>query len=802
MKFFGYENHRPSKEGIETEIKINLLLKGISGVAQLLGVFNDTEEGLRKLPLTRIHHPTPVTPHTLLVSPVSNIYREKKFHDPEYPYPVLVMEALLGDSLLYRMIMQRDLSEHYLVPLFRNFIQVVDSFHRRNLIHRDLKLDNIMLVSTEADSDVKLVDFGMMVQVPGSAEGVTQGILPGGEPGITSKSENGEGQRDAGIYRDRYLTGTPGYYAPESILRHEYSYQSDVWQCGVILFTILAGHLPFGSDNPKQIINNAKKDFLSELHSSAGSGPQSISPMAVDLIKRMLTSDPSQRITITEVLRHPWLNSAASSLVFGSSYQKKIKNLACYETLRRAFHENNVEKETKSIRDGMSHVSFRVESIEAQLLELKKKVIKNLFHLPPVATATTEIGTRTGARNGTRTEEVTGTEDSRPQLALSSLEPTVASPPPIPSASSQDSADGDNEEDEKEDIHPLSEADFSSPPIPSPSLSSPILAPPIFPEFTDETHSGNMNSVLTRLENASIDYETFSRLAIESQLDVLTIPELFSLFDVDKNGSIDLREFLLTILTLRSPQENLLPNSSGDGSSSVEMSDSTSSSRPLRGKDEPKPDPAKLYFDLFDLDGSGSLSRNEFLWMLSCLYHDGRLGMTRAPSLSSSPATAGTTTEVSPALLRLDTNTSSTSSRRGSEANPLSNRTIEELFQTLDLNHDNQIDYEEFQRFYQLMSLLSQPSAVPVTTANASSSATTVALEIPSHPRYNYLKQALAPTASSFTFSSTGSSQLYSTNPRSGVVHDSQQGPQEQEQGQDHEQQEKDQEDHRTCLIA
>jgi hypothetical protein len=48
MKFFGYENHRPSKEGIETEIEINLLLKGISGVAQLLGVFNDTEEGLRK----------------------------------------------------------------------------------------------------------------------------------------------------------------------------------------------------------------------------------------------------------------------------------------------------------------------------------------------------------------------------------------------------------------------------------------------------------------------------------------------------------------------------------------------------------------------------------------------------------------------------------------------------------------------------------------------------------------------------------------------------------------------------------
>jgi hypothetical protein len=46
MKFFGYENHRPTREGIEQEIEINILLKGIRGVAQLIGVFDDTEEGL------------------------------------------------------------------------------------------------------------------------------------------------------------------------------------------------------------------------------------------------------------------------------------------------------------------------------------------------------------------------------------------------------------------------------------------------------------------------------------------------------------------------------------------------------------------------------------------------------------------------------------------------------------------------------------------------------------------------------------------------------------------------------------
>jgi serine/threonine protein kinase len=738
---------------------------------------------------------------------VSNLYRKKKFHDPTYPYPVLVMEALLGDSLLYRMIMQRDLSEQYLVPLFRNFIQVVDSFHRRNLIHRDLKLDNIMLVSAEADSEVKLVDFGMMVRVPGVAEGATEGRRAQDE----SKGELGEtGERDGGgaaVYYDRYLTGTPGYYAPESILHHEYSCQSDVWQCGVILYTILAGHLPFGSDNLKQI-TNAKRNFLSSQLQHSSPNSLSISPMALDLITRMLTPDPSQRITVGEVLKHPWLNSEASSLAFGSSYFKKIKNLACYETLRRAFHENNVGKETKSIRDGMSHVSFRVDSIETQLLELKKKVIKNLFHFPAATGAgsagdTTGTGTAVGARNS-----------SPPPLP-----PAPAPPAHRPSSGPVDGSDGDGEaRDEKtEDVHPFSELDLTSPPKPPHSLSTPLSAPPIaFPDFTAEAQSGNMNSVISQLENASIDYETFSRLATESQLDVLTIPELFSLFDIDHNGSIDLREFLLTILTLRSPQENLLPNSSSNGASSNAQDNIVGGDSPLPkppAADSKEPDPAKLYFDLFDLDGSGSLSRNEFLWMLSCLYHDGGLEMNRAPSSPSTATTTPTTEVVTPppaaaegSALHHDTvasggRPSSNASRRGSEANPMSNRTIEELFQTLDVNQDNQIDYEEFRRFYQLMSVLShQPSfASAGSSATAppfSAAAAAAALEIPSHPKYNFLKQALV--TSSFTFSSTGSSHLFSTG-RSGVIpslldegHGQDQGqgqgqgqPEEEDQGQD-----------------
>jgi serine/threonine protein kinase len=602
------------------------------------------------------------------------------------------------------MIMQRDLSERYLVPLFKNFIQIISSIHERGLIHRDLKLDNLMLVSADADAEIKLVDFGMMVRLPAS------GGVVDGQGGVEQEAEAVK------VYHDRYLTGTPGYYAPESILRHEYSPQSDVWQCGVILFTILLGHLPFGSDNLKLITNPSKHHHLfAELEtaaatsSSSSSSSVSVSPMAIDLLRRMLTVSPSERITLTEVLSHPWLDqpSSASALVFGSSYQKKLKNLACYETLKRAFHENQVEKESRSIRDGMSHVSFRVESIESQLLDLKRRVIKSLFQVPVMRSS-------------------------------SNSQPTL-----LPAVSEERGGEGDEEEDSISPVHTIDEADFN-PPSPSPVDAAAVAAAP------------NIDTILHDLENASIDYETFRRLATESQLDLLTIPELFSLFDVDHNGSIDLREFLLTILTLRNPQTvtTALSSSSSALTASRDESDFSSSTNQLLSPSpqptipplppvppkEPTP-PARLYFELFDLDGSGSLSKNEFLWMLSCLFHD-----------------AG----------ELEVNREQTSEGEEETTQVTSNHTIEELFQTLDLNQDNQIDYEEFQRFYQLMSAPSTQSSLPPPLPP-------LERRLPSHPKYNYLRGeggGLGAEDSSFTFSSTGSSQLFS-GIRSGVIHSS-----------------------------
>jgi calcium-dependent protein kinase len=128
-------------------------------------------------------------------------------------YPVIVMEMVSGGELFHRIKKQVDSncipSESYLAHMFRSVVFALESIHRRNYIHRDLKLDNLLLVSDAEDSPVKIIDFGCMVQLP-------------------------LGQHVS--HRKNELAGTPGCYAPESLLRFEYSFKSDIWQVGCILY--------------------------------------------------------------------------------------------------------------------------------------------------------------------------------------------------------------------------------------------------------------------------------------------------------------------------------------------------------------------------------------------------------------------------------------------------------------------------------------------------------------------------------------------------------------------------------------
>ncbi|KXS10487.1 Pkinase-domain-containing protein, partial [Gonapodya prolifera JEL478] len=157
--------------------------------------------------------------------------------------------------------------------LFRQVVEAVKYCHDKNLVHRDLKLENVML--TEDMGNVKLIDFGFTREV----------ALP------TQKQ-----------LLDTYC-GSVAYAAPEMIIGKQYlGPQADIWSLGVILFTLVCGFLPFDDDSENEILVQKKiKELDYEM-------PEFLSDTCKDLIARILKLDPADRIALNDILHHPWFS--------------------------------------------------------------------------------------------------------------------------------------------------------------------------------------------------------------------------------------------------------------------------------------------------------------------------------------------------------------------------------------------------------------------------------------------------------------------------------------------------------------
>ncbi|KAJ3339158.1 hypothetical protein HDU93_008544 [Gonapodya sp. JEL0774] len=156
--------------------------------------------------------------------------------------------------------------------LFRQVVEAVKYCHDRNLVHRDLKLENVML--TEDMGNVKLIDFGFTREVAS---------LP------TQKQ-----------LLDTYC-GSTAYAAPEMIIGKQYlGPQADIWSLGVILYTLVCGYLPFDDDNENEMKVQKK---IKELDYEV---PEFISESCRDLITRILKLEPAERIPLSDMLSHPW----------------------------------------------------------------------------------------------------------------------------------------------------------------------------------------------------------------------------------------------------------------------------------------------------------------------------------------------------------------------------------------------------------------------------------------------------------------------------------------------------------------
>ncbi|OIW02809.1 hypothetical protein TanjilG_29585 [Lupinus angustifolius] len=183
----------------------------------------------------------------------------------------LVMELCAGGELFDRMIAKGHYTERGAASLLRTIVQTVHTCHSMGVIHRDLKPENFLLLNKDDDSPLKATDFGLSVFY-----------------------KQGE------VFKD--LVGSAYYIAPE-VLKRKYGPEVDIWSVGVILYILLCGVPPFWAESETGIFNSILRghvDFTSDPWPS-------ISPQAKDLVRKMLNTDPKQRLTAYEVLNHPWI---------------------------------------------------------------------------------------------------------------------------------------------------------------------------------------------------------------------------------------------------------------------------------------------------------------------------------------------------------------------------------------------------------------------------------------------------------------------------------------------------------------
>ncbi|XP_022730333.1 CBL-interacting serine/threonine-protein kinase 25-like [Durio zibethinus] len=178
-----------------------------------------------------------------------------------------VMEYVRGGELfakVYKGKLKEDAARKY----FQQLISAVDFCHSRGVSHRDLKPENLLLDENE---DLKISDFGLSA-------------LP-------------EQLRNDGLLHTQ--CGTPAYVAPEVLRKKGYDgSKADIWSCGVILYVLLAGFLPFQDGN---IMKMYRKVFKAEFEF-----PPWFSTESKRLISKLLVADPERRITIPAIMSVPW----------------------------------------------------------------------------------------------------------------------------------------------------------------------------------------------------------------------------------------------------------------------------------------------------------------------------------------------------------------------------------------------------------------------------------------------------------------------------------------------------------------
>jgi calcium-dependent protein kinase len=182
----------------------------------------------------------------------------------------LVMECMTGGELFDRLEKRKRFSERDASHALYQMLLAVNYLHGRDVVHRDLKLENFLYEKPEPCDHLKLIDFGFSH--------------------IWEKDT-----------KMALSCGTLAYVAPE-VLRKSYTSKCDLWSMGIILFILLAGYMPFSGDDKQQ-----KNAIMAGKPNWREDRWKSVSADAMDLVKKLMQKDANLRLSACQALEHPFI---------------------------------------------------------------------------------------------------------------------------------------------------------------------------------------------------------------------------------------------------------------------------------------------------------------------------------------------------------------------------------------------------------------------------------------------------------------------------------------------------------------
>ncbi|KAI9759303.1 MAG: hypothetical protein M4579_002432 [Chaenotheca gracillima] len=231
----------------------------------------------------------------------------------------IILEYASGGELFDFILNHRYLKDDAARRLFAQLVSGVGYLHKKGIVHRDLKLENLLL---DRNRNIIITDFGFANTFnPRDELGDEIEYNLGNKDFV--RSHDLERVREKGHRRGDLMQtscGSPCYAAPELVVSESLytGRKVDVWSCGVILYAMLAGYLPFDDDpaNPEgDNINLLYKYIVNTVLTF----PEYVTPHARDLLRRILVPDPRKRADLFEVARHSWLSQYSHVVSFITS---------------------------------------------------------------------------------------------------------------------------------------------------------------------------------------------------------------------------------------------------------------------------------------------------------------------------------------------------------------------------------------------------------------------------------------------------------------------------------------------------